>query len=146
MSYSHFGQFVIGPSGSGKSSYCALLQQNQEQLKRRIVVINLDPGAGFLPYECSVDIREISCLEGIMREKKIGPNGALIECMETLFEHIEWLEREIEKFDESDYLLFDCPGQIELYSHLRIMPKILNKLIKSGFSICTVSLHNDQFI
>ena len=59
-----------------------------------------------------------------MREFGYGPNGGLIYCMEYLAMHLEWLEDKISEFGEDDTLLFDCPGQIELYTHLRAMPQL----------------------
>jgi hypothetical protein len=56
-----------------------------------------------------------------MEEFGYGPNGGLVYCMEYLFQNIDWLRDELENFGEDDYILFDCPGQIELYSHLPIM-------------------------
>ena len=47
---------------------------------------------------------------------KLGPNGGLIYCMEFLGENFDWLLKKIEKLKDH-YLLFDCPGQVELYTH-----------------------------
>jgi GTPase SAR1 family protein len=55
-----------------------------------------------------------------MDELKFGPNGGLLFCMEHLVENISWLEEKIDDFSD-DYLIIDCPGQIELYSHLPVM-------------------------
>ena len=42
--------------------------------------------------------------------------GAKVEKIKS--EHIpDWLAPELEGFAEDDYVVFDCPGQIELYSH-----------------------------
>ena len=41
--------------------------------------------------------------------------------MEYLIENIEWLMDELAEFAEDSFILFDCPGQIELYSHLDVM-------------------------
>lgn len=38
-----FGAILIGPSGSGKSTLCAGLQQFLTEIKRKHIVINLDP-------------------------------------------------------------------------------------------------------
>ena len=45
--------------------------------------------------------------------------------------HLEWLEDKISEFGEDDTLLFDCPGQIELYTHLRAMPQLVRALQES---------------
>lgn len=84
-------------------------------------MVNLDPAAEYIPYKCDVDIRELISLSDVMEEFKLGPNGGLVYCMEYLLENIDWLEEEISNFAEEDYVLFDCPGQLELYSHLPVM-------------------------
>lgn len=41
--------------------------------------------------------------------------------MEYLIENVDWLIDELNEFAEDSFILFDCPGQIELYSHLDVM-------------------------
>ncbi len=49
--------------------------------------------------------------------------------MEYLLENLdEWLSEELDKFDDDEYLLIDCPGQIELYTHVPIMKRIVEKM------------------
>ena len=50
-------------------------------------------------------------------ELRFGPNGALLFCMQYLMENSDWLKEELGE-NEDDYILFDCPGQIELYTHM----------------------------
>ena len=38
-----FGQLVIGPPGSGKTTYCTGIQQFLSATGRKVAVINLDP-------------------------------------------------------------------------------------------------------
>ena len=138
MQYTNFGQMILGPAGSGKSTYCKILQDHAESLKREIVVINLDPAAESFKYNCDIDIRELVTVLDVMLKQKLGPNGALIYCMEYLLDHMSWLEEQIETFAEDSYFLFDCPGQLELYSHYDIMTSIIKKLQSRGFSLCSV--------
>ena len=85
------GSLVIGPAGSGKSTYCNLMRSHCETLKRRIHVVNLDPAAEHFQYPVAADIRELISLEDVMSEMKLGPNGGLIYCMEYLVDNIDWL-------------------------------------------------------
>jgi GTPase SAR1 family protein len=138
MEYVNYGQMVLGPAGSGKSTYCKILQDHAEILKRDLVVINLDPAAETFKYRCDIDIRELITVVDVMLKQKLGPNGALVYCMEYLLNHMNWLEEQIETFAEDSYFLFDCPGQLELYSHYDIMTSIIKILQKRGFSLCSV--------
>jgi hypothetical protein len=70
-----FGQVVIGPPGSGKTTYCAGMQQFLRASNRKVAVINLDPANDDLPYEAAVDISELVALEEVMEHFKLGPNG-----------------------------------------------------------------------
>lgn len=72
-----------------------------------------------------------------MEELNLGPNGALVYCMEYLLENLEWLEEELGDYD-GDYLVFDCPGQIELYTHLPVMPRVIELLQQKGYLVCSV--------
>ena len=146
MSILYYGQIIIGPSGSGKTSYCNIIQKMGQTLKRNIHIINLDPASEYIPYSPKIDIKDLITLEDVMEAYKLGPNGGLIYCMEYLLENIDWLEDELENICEDDYIIFDLPGQIELYSHLSIIPKIINKLKNIGFSLCSVCMIDSTFL
>ena len=60
-------------------------------------------------------------------ELRFGPNGGLVFCMEFLMENTEWLEEALGE-DDDDYILFDCPGQIELYTHMNLMRRLVDTL------------------
>ena len=46
-----YAQLVMGPAGSGKSTYCDLIQKHCEVLHRSIKVVNLDPAAEYFQYQ-----------------------------------------------------------------------------------------------
>lgn len=73
------------------------------------------------------DIRDLISLEDVMSELELGPNGGLIYCMEYLMQNISWLAEKVADY-EDDFIVFDCPGQIELYSHIQVMPTIARQL------------------
>ena len=56
--------------------------------------------------------------------------------MEHLVENIEWLLDELQEFADDSFILFDCPGQVELYSHLDVMTRLSAAITKSGFNLC----------
>jgi len=82
-----------------------------------------------------------------MDEMELGPNGALLACMEYLEEELEdWLSEELEPYGDEDYLLFDCPGQIELYSHSSVFRALLRYLQNNGWQVCVVYCLDSQFV
>jgi Conserved hypothetical ATP binding protein len=46
-----------------------------------------------------------------MEEFDLGPNGGLVYCMEYLLANFSWLEDKLKQLG-SQYVLFDCPGQV----------------------------------
>lgn len=80
----------------------------------------------------------------VMEHLKLGPNGALIYCMEYLEENFDWLLDQLKKLSEN-YFIFDCPGQVELYTHHKSMTRIFNKLQSLGYHLCTVHLIDSHY-
>lgn len=55
---------------------------------------------------------DLISLEDAMDELELGPNGGLVYCMEYLLDNMDWLKDELDKFDDDEYIIFDCPGQV----------------------------------
>uniref|UniRef100_A0A023F8K0 GPN-loop GTPase 3 n=1 Tax=Triatoma infestans TaxID=30076 RepID=A0A023F8K0_TRIIF len=142
-----YAQLVIGPAGSGKSTYCAAVVQHYASCKKVIEVVNLDPAAEYFSYEPLADIRELIHVDDAMEDEdlKFGPNGALVYCMEYFLENPEWLKDNLGE-DDGDYILFDCPGQIELYTHMTTVKQFISLLKNMNFHICAVFLIDSQFM
>lgn len=153
MSETIFGQLVVGPPGSGKSTYCKYISENLRQLGRNSKIINLDPANDSVPYKAAINIVDFIKVDSVMEKTGLGPNGALIRCMELLDEHFAWLFDQIvllmkdekksleeahkdsgEEISHQDrmrfrpYLIFDCPGQSELYTHHKSTRGIISKI------------------
>lgn len=79
------------------------------------MVVNLDPGNEDLPYNSCIDVCDLINVEDAMVHEGLGPNGAMIFCMEHLEEQIEWLHEKIAEKPKNSYFLFDCPGQVCSY-------------------------------
>jgi GTPase SAR1 family protein len=62
---SGFGCMVVGPAGSGKSTFCHAIQEAAEQQGRTIKVCNLDPAAEVFKYKCDIDIRDLVSLDDV---------------------------------------------------------------------------------
>jgi len=132
-----FAQLVIGPPGSGKSTYCNGMHQFMGAIGRRCSIVNLDPANEATGYPCALDIRSIVTLEEVMDDEGLGPNGGVMYALEELEENIEWLEEGLSRLG-NDYILFDCPGQVELFTHHRSLRKIFGRLQKIGYRVCRV--------
>lgn len=99
--------FVLGPAGSGKSLFVKNFSAYLVNEGYRVRVVNLDPGVLDPGYKPDFDIRSLFTVEGIMREKNLGPNGAILEAMSRL------ANIDLPEFMDADYVLFDTPGQLE---------------------------------
>eukprot|EP00475_Leptophrys_vorax_P036339 TRINITY_DN6126_c0_g1_i1.p1 TRINITY_DN6126_c0_g1~~TRINITY_DN6126_c0_g1_i1.p1 ORF type:complete len:301 (+),score=76.93 TRINITY_DN6126_c0_g1_i1:30-905(+) len=136
---------VMGPAGSGKSTFTTLFHQHCAALKRRVHCVNLDPAAEAFTYPVSIDIRELIGLDDVMEELEFGPNGGLIFCFDYLLENMEWFAEQIGEF-EDDFLIIDCPGQIELFSHLPVMKNLIQTLQNWGYNVCGTYMLDSHFV
>ncbi|KAA8916216.1 hypothetical protein TRICI_001651 [Trichomonascus ciferrii] len=143
---SRVGVLVLGPAGVGKSTFCSALISHIQTIGRRAHIVNLDPAAEPTEYEFSVDIRDLISLDDVMEEMDYGPNGGLVYCFEFLLNNLDWLDEEIGDYEE-EYLIFDCPGQIELYTHIPVLPTLVKHLSNSlNFSLCATYLLEAPFV
>ncbi|XP_051956209.1 GPN-loop GTPase 3-like [Xyrauchen texanus] len=142
-----YAHLVMGPAGSGKSTYCSTMVEHCQALNRSVQVVNLDPAAEHFEYSVMADIRELIQVDDVMEDESLrfGPNGGLVFCMEYFANNFDWLE-ECLGHVEDDYILFDCPGQIELYTHLPVMKQLVEQLQQWEFRVCGVFLIDSQFM
>ena len=129
-----FAQLVVGPPGSGKSTYCNGMHQFMSAIGRKCSVVNLDPANEQMSYPCALDIRELITLEEIMRNDDLGPNGSILYALEELEHNFDWLEEKLKALGE-DYVLFDCPGQVELFTHHSSLRNIFFRLQKLDYRV-----------
>ncbi|ODQ80159.1 hypothetical protein BABINDRAFT_35363 [Babjeviella inositovora NRRL Y-12698] len=143
---SRVGVLVLGPAGVGKSTFCNSIISHMQSIGRRAHIVNLDPAADATQYEFTIDIRDLISLQDVQEEMNLGPNGALIYCFEFLMNNLDWLDEQIGDFND-EYLIFDCPGQIELYTHIPILPTIVKHLTSQlNFSLCATYLLEAPFV
>ena len=84
-----YGQVVLGPPGSGKSTYCCTLQNYFQVTNRKCVVVNLDPANENITYsfckgiirryKCDINITDLITLDDAMTTYSLGPNGGALE-------------------------------------------------------------------
>ncbi|KAI7822483.1 hypothetical protein BX661DRAFT_187467 [Kickxella alabastrina] len=114
-----FGQIVIGPPGSGKTTYCNGMHHTWTQNG----CVNLDPANDCMTYESHT-------LDDAMEAYQLGPNGGM---------NIQWLVDQLASHPDC-YFIFDCPGQVELYTHNQAIKNIVRRLEKHDFRLACVHL------
>eukprot|EP00188_Purpureofilum_apyrenoidigerum_P003220 Plantae.Rhodophyta-Purpureofilum_apyrenoidigerum.ctg33145.p1 GENE.Plantae.Rhodophyta-Purpureofilum_apyrenoidigerum.ctg33145~~Plantae.Rhodophyta-Purpureofilum_apyrenoidigerum.ctg33145.p1 ORF type:complete len:302 (+),score=64.07 Plantae.Rhodophyta-Purpureofilum_apyrenoidigerum.ctg33145:146-1051(+) len=139
-----FGQVVVGPPGSGKSTYCAGLQQFYKGIGRACAIVNLDPANERLPYSAAVDIIDLVSAKQKAADFSLGPNGTLIYCMEYLETNMDWLFDKVNGL-KGQYILFDFPGQVELFTHYTVVRSIVQQLVKKDSRITAVNLIDSHY-
>lgn len=107
--------FFVGTAGSGKSTLVGAYKQWLDDHGVDAIIVNMDPGADSLPYEPDIDIREWIVLGDVMQEYRLGPNGAQIVAADLMAVRIGNLMDVLATYD-SDYVLIDTPGQLELFA------------------------------
>lgn len=146
---SKFGTLVMGPAGAGKTTFCTALIQHLQTVRRSCFYVNLDPAAESFAYTPDLDIRELISLEDVMEEMSLGPNGGLIFCFEFLMQNLDWLSTSIDPLSEEYLIIFDLPGQIELYTHIPLIPELIRFLSNKGplnISLCATYLLEATFV
>jgi len=126
--------FILGTAGSGKSLLTASFDEWLKVGKQKAATVNLDPGVLNLPYAPDIDIRDYININQIMEEYELGPNGALVLAADLIAEEAERLGGEIEDL-QSDVVLVDTPGQMELFAFRASGPYIANELTKEQKAI-----------
>nr|XP_020764833.1 GPN-loop GTPase 2 [Odocoileus virginianus texanus] len=139
-----FGQAVIGPPGSGKTTYCLGMSEFLRALGRHVAVVNLDPANEGLPYECAVDVGELVGLGDVMDALQLGPNGGLLYCMEYLEANLDWLRAKLDPL-RGHYFLFDCPGQVELCTHHGALRSIFSQMTQWDLRLTAVHLVDSHY-
>lgn len=100
--------FVVGTAGSGKST---LVREFGSFLKSRgydVALVNLDPASDPI-YSADLNIRDFVKTEEVMNRYRLGINGALMKSVELMLEFVENFRI------SADFVLYDTPGQMELF-------------------------------
>ncbi|KAL9096504.1 MAG: hypothetical protein Q9165_001501 [Trypethelium subeluteriae] len=151
---SKFGCLIMGPAGAGKTNpptkttFCTALIQHLRNSRRACYYINLDPAAEDFAFEPDIDIKGLISLEDVMEEMHLGPNGGLIYCFEFLLQNMDFLTEPLETVTDEYLIIIDMPGQIELYTHIPILPSLVKDLTRGSLNInmCAAYLLESTFV
>lgn len=108
---------VVGMAGTGKTTLVQRLNHYAVEQGVRSYFVNLDPAVADVPFDARVDIRDTVKYKEVMKQYKLGPNGAIITSLNLFATKIDQVISLIEKRrDELDYIFVDTPGQIEVFT------------------------------
>jgi len=108
---------VVGMAGSGKTTFMQRLNAHMHEKKVPAYVMNLDPAVGNIPFGCNIDIRDTVAYKNVMKQYGLGPNGAIMTCLNLFATKFDQVMQLVEKRSkELDYVLIDTPGQIEVFT------------------------------
>ena len=80
-------------------------------------MVNLDPAVLNVKFHANIDIRDSVKYKAVMKEYKLGPNGAILTSLNIFAAQFDQVIKLIEdKSDNLDYVILDTPGQIEAFS------------------------------
>lgn len=84
-----------------------------------------------------------------MEEMSLGPNGGLVYCFEFLLANLDFLSDALDSLTEEYLIVIDMPGQIELYTHIPILPALVRFLGQPGaldIRLCAAYLLEATFV
>ena len=119
--------FFAGTAGAGKSTLVGVFQRWMDENGYRAISVNLDPGAEVLAYDVDVDVREWTVLSQIMEEFNLGPNGAQVVAADMMALQAGDIAKAVGEM-EADYVLYDVPGQLELFAFRSSSRRIVESL------------------
>lgn len=62
-----------------------------------------------------------------------------------MLDNSDWLELELDSYEE-EFLVIDCPGQIELYTHTQLIKGVIQLFQRHGYAVCVVYLLESHFM
>jgi len=119
--------YFVGTAGCGKSTLTNAFQLWLSNQGYDAITVNLDPGADNLLYAPDVDVRDWVKLSEIMAEYGLGPNGAQVAAADMMALNVKEISQVVSGFD-TDYVLIDTPGQIELFTFRQSSRVIIDEL------------------
>ncbi|XP_008555738.1 GPN-loop GTPase 1 [Microplitis demolitor] len=107
---------VLGMAGSGKTTFVNSVVTHLYKTGTPYV-INLDPACREVPYPANIDIRDTVNYKEVMKQYRLGPNGAIVTTLNLFSTKFDKVIELIDKgSDKHEYVIIDTPGQIEVFT------------------------------
>jgi GTPase SAR1 family protein len=126
---------VLGMAGSGKTTFVEKLEEEIANKDKESYIINLDPAVLDTLYEPNLDIRDTVKYKEVMISNNLGPNGAILTCLNLFSTNIDKAISLLEPKQDLDFIVIDTPGQLEVFSW-----SASGKLIADSFSLIFPSI------
>jgi GTPase SAR1 family protein len=121
---------ILGMAGSGKTTFVKKLEEEIAGRDKESYIINMDPAVHDTLYEPNLDIRDTIKYKDVMISNGLGPNGAIMTCLNLFATNIHKIIGVLETKSDLDYIVMDTPGQLEVFSW-----SASGKLISDSFSL-----------
>lgn len=135
------GIYFLGTAGCGKSTLTASMANWLEESDIPFQIVNLDPGADLIPYEPDIDVRDWMTLADIMEEYGLGPNGGQIVAADMLALYASRIRSQLD-LKGGKYILFDTPGQFELFTFREASRELVSSLVPNSFLVYLIDPFN----
>jgi GTPase SAR1 family protein len=122
-------------AGSGKTTFVQKLEEEIANKDKESYIINLDPAVMDTLYEPNLDIKDTIKYKEVMVSNNLGPNGAILTCLNLFSTNIDKVISILETKNDLDFVVIDTPGQLEVFSW-----SASGKLITDSFSIIFPSI------
>ncbi|EAN79325.1 XPA-interacting protein, putative [Trypanosoma equiperdum] len=107
---------VVGMAGTGKTTLVHRLQHYAEEKGKKTYFINLDPAVADVPYGANIDIRDTVNYKEVIKQYRLGPNGAIMTSLNLFATKFHQVIGILEKKEGLEWIVVDTPGQIEVFT------------------------------
>ncbi|XP_070547712.1 GPN-loop GTPase 1-like [Ptychodera flava] len=108
---------ILGMAGSGKTTFVQRLTAHLHAKRDPPYVINLDPAVHDVPFPANIDVRDTVNYKEVMKQYGLGPNGGIMTSLNLFATRFDQVMSFVEKRSkECKYVIFDTPGQIEVFT------------------------------
>ena len=98
-----------------------------------------------MPYIPDIDIRDYIVLDEVMEKYELGPNGAIILASDLMVNYLDDLKDEIDEYN-SDWVIVDTAGQLELFAFRETGPLIASSLGFGSIQKAVTFLFDSNFV